>query len=199
MGHDKTGSMGASRNTGHSLAGQFLIAMPSMGDPRFAKTVIYLCVHDTEGAMGLVINKTLDTLQFPDILDQLGITSTIHLANQPVHAGGPVETGRGFLLHSTDFRVEDTQEVDDGIALTATVDILRALADESGPENSLFALGYAGWGPGQLDMEIQDNGWLVVPAETSLIFDADNETKWDRAIGLLAFDPFRLSGEAGHA
>ena len=177
MGHDKTGSMGASRNTGHSLAGQFLIAMPSMGDPRFAKTVIYLCVHDTEGAMGLVINKTLDTLQFPDILDQLGITSTIHLANQPVHAGGPVETGRGFLLHSTDFRVEDTQEVDDGIALTATVDILRALADESGPENSLFALGYAGWGPGQLDMEIQDNGWLVVPAETSLIFDADNETQ----------------------
>ena len=89
--------------------------------------------------------------------------------------------------------------MDDGIALTATVDILRALADESGPENSLFALGYAGWGPGQLDMEIQDNGWLVVPAETSLIFDADNETKWDRAIGLLGFDPFRLSGEAGHA
>jgi putative transcriptional regulator len=190
------------RDTGeqtNSLAGQFLIAMPNMVDPRFAKTVIYLCAHDKHGAMGLVINKTLDSLRFPDILEQLGINSTINLQNHQVHAGGPVETGRGFLLHSTDYSVADTEAVDDHVALTATVDILRALAEKTGPAKSLFALGYAGWGAGQLDMELQDNGWLVVPADTSLIFDPDNETKWDRAIGLLGFEPSQLSGEAGRA
>lgn len=190
------------RDTGeqtNSLAGQFLIAMPNMVDPRFAKTVIYLCAHDKHGAMGLVINKTLNSLRFPDILEQLGINSTINLQNHQVHAGGPVETGRGFLLHSTDYAVADTEAVDDHVALTATVDILRALAEKTGPAKSLFALGYAGWGAGQLDMELQDNGWLVVPADTSLIFDPDNETKWDRAIGLLGFEPSRLSGEAGRA
>ncbi|MEO0391738.1 MAG: YqgE/AlgH family protein [Pseudomonadota bacterium] len=182
-----------------SLAGQFLIAMPSMGDPRFSKTVIYMCVHDDEGAMGLVINKTLDSLRFPDILEQLGITATINIKDRVVHSGGPVEAGRGFLLHSTDFAVSDTEPVDDNIALTATVDILRAVANDDGPENSLFALGYAGWSAGQLDLEIQDNGWLVAPADPALIFDPDNETKWDRAIGLLGFDPTHLSGEAGRA
>lgn len=195
----RRGPDGGSDSLMTSLAGQFLIAMPTMGDPRFAKTVIYMCVHDDQGAMGLVINKTLDSLRFPDILEQLGINSTITVRDRAVHAGGPVEAGRGFLLHSTDFAVNDTEAVDDHIALTATVDILRAVANEEGPAQSLFALGYAGWSAGQLDMEIQDNGWLVAPADPSLLFDTDHETKWDRAIGLLGFNPAQLSGQAGRA
>ncbi|MEM6901960.1 MAG: YqgE/AlgH family protein [Pseudomonadota bacterium] len=182
-----------------SLAGQFLIAMPNMGDPRFAKTVIYLCAHDDEGAMGLVINKTLDSLRFPDILAQLNIESTIHVQHVPVYAGGPVESGRGFLLHSSEYEVDSTIQVDGRIALTATTDALQALAENQGPQHSLFALGYAGWGAGQLDMEIQDNGWLTAPATPDLVFDPQNETIWDRAVALLGFDPTFLSGDAGRA
>jgi putative transcriptional regulator len=183
-----------------SLAGQFLIAMPSMGDPRFARTVIYLCSHDEHGAMGLVINKTLDTLRFPDILAQLGISAINgSRLERTIFAGGPVEAGRGFLLHSTDCMVESSLNVDGQIALSATVDILEALARGEGPEQSLFALGYAGWGAGQLDWEMQENGWLTAPASAGLVFDPDLDTKWERAIALLGINPDFLSGEAGHA
>lgn len=181
------------------LAGQFLIAMPGMEDPRFARTVIYLCAHDQEGAMGLVVNRTLDSLKFPDILDQLGINSTIHVRNRPVYAGGPVEAGRGFLLHSVDYMVDGSLNVDGKLALSATLDVLEALAENRGPAHSLFALGYAGWAAGQLDFEIQENGWLTAPASPDVIFDADNEGKWERAMAQIGISPEQLSGQAGRA
>lgn len=187
--------------TQHSgyLAGQFLIAMPTMTDPRFERSVIYLCAHNVEGAMGLVVNRLVESLTFDELLEQLNIGRPIGQKEIRVHFGGPVESGRGFVLHSTDYTKDGTVLMDNGIGLTATIDILKDIAEGGGPRDSLLALGYSGWGPGQLDGEIQDNAWLNVPADPMLLFDSSLESKWDRAVGLLGFDPSLLSSDAGHA
>ncbi len=181
------------------LTGQLLIAMPNMRDSRFARTVVYICAHNAEGAMGLVINRLVGSATFPDLLSQLGIETETVAEEIRVHFGGPVESGRGFVLHSGDYSHDSTLLVSDQMALTATVDILQDIAAGQGPQMSLLALGYAGWGPGQLDSEIQANGWLHVAPDESLVFDDDLDTKWDRAIAKLGFDVSLLSGEAGHA
>ena len=181
------------------LTGQLLIAMPGMPDPRFQRAVIYMCAHNAEGAMGLVINRLFGSITFGDLLEQLEIQPTRSVAGLRVHYGGPVESGRGLVLHSADFVREGTMVVDDDVALTATVDILRAIADGHGPRCSLLALGYAGWGPGQLDAEMQANGWLTAESDEILMFDHDLDTKWERAIAKLGVSVSKLSGEAGHA
>ncbi|MBC8339170.1 MAG: YqgE/AlgH family protein [Rhodospirillales bacterium] len=181
------------------LAGQLLIAMPGMADPRFEKSVIYMCAHNAEGAMGLVVNRAMEELTFPDMLEQLGIDVTGDSPAINIHFGGPVESGRGFVLHSSDYLQAATMVVDDDVALTATLDILKAIAGGSGPMQRLLALGYAGWGPGQLDGEIMSNGWLSVPADLDLVFGADLDHKWDRAMDKIGIDPRMLSEEAGHA
>ncbi len=181
------------------LDGHLLVAMPSMGDERFARSVIYLCAHTEDGAMGLVINKLLDSLTFPDLLEQLGLESP-HPSDQiRVHFGGPVEAARGFVLHSTDYVHDATMVVDDNIALTATVDVLKAMASGEGPERSLLALGYAGWAPGQLDAEIQANGWLMVPSDEELVFGMDVASKWHQAMYKIGVDLSKLSSESGTA
>jgi putative transcriptional regulator len=182
------------------LERQLLIAMPSMGDPRFARTVIYMCSHNADGAMGLVINKPYPGLTFPNLLTQLGIESTAE-NDIIVRLGGPVETGRGFVLHSTDYMRQGSVKIDDsiGIGLTATLDVLRAIATGTGPQHSLFALGYAGWSAGQLDTEIQENAWLAVPADFDLIFDSHLDSLWDRAVRKIGIDVAKLSSVAGHA
>ena len=185
--------------TGGYLTGQLLIAMPSMRDARFTRSVIFMCAHNENGAMGLVINRLVGAITFPDLLDQLGIQTTADTEEIRVHFGGPVESGRGFVLHSSDYNQDSTLEVDSKIALTATIDILRDIATGSGPRQRLMALGYAGWGPGQLDLEIQDNGWLHVEADDELIFGDDLNNKWERAIGKLGVSVSMLSDEAGHA
>lgn len=181
-----------------SLTGQLLIAMPQMQDPRFMKSVIFMCAHTAEGAMGLVVNKVVEQPSMADLLRQLGISGNGFAASR-VHFGGPVEAGRGFVLHSPDYSEEGTLMVEGRIGLTATLDILRAIGRGEGPRHSLLALGYAGWGPGQLDAEIQANGWLHVDADDTLIFDDSADDKWRRAIGKLGVDPLALSGDAGHA
>ena len=181
------------------MTGQLLIAMPNMADPRFARTVIYLCAHSDEGAMGLVINKPMPQITFVDLLEQLEIETEGTIEDQMVHFGGPVESGRGFVLHSGEFQREGTMMVDDVVGLTATIDILRAIAAGEGPDKHLLALGYAGWGPGQLDGEIQANGWLHAPADDAILFDHDLSTKWERSIAKLGVSPAMLSGDAGHA
>lgn len=181
------------------LSGQLLIAMPTMQDARFARSIVFMCAHTADGAMGLVINRLLGKLTFPELLEQIGIPTSRPIENVRVHFGGPVESGRGFVLHSADFRTEGTLVVEGGIALTASVDILKAIAEGRGPRHSLLALGYAGWGPGQLESEIQANGWLNVQADDALVFDGDLDTKWERAMSKLGVDSSMLSGAAGHA
>ncbi len=181
------------------LAGHLLIAMPGMRDPRFEKTVIYMCAHNADGAMGLVVNKVLESLSFPDILTQLEIEPVGFGEQIRIHFGGPVETGRGFVLHSTDYVQPGTMPVNNTFSLTATIDILRAIAEGAGPRQCLLALGYAGWGPGQLDNEIKMNGWLTVAADEGLVFDEEFDTKWDRAFSKIGIDPRMLSDVAGHA
>ena len=181
------------------LAGQLLIAMPNMPDPRFARTVIYVCAHTSDGAMGLVVNRLFESLSFEELLTQVGVETDSCRRQIRVHAGGPVESGRGFVLHTTDFVRDGTMVVDDGVALTASVDILKAIAEGQGPRECLLALGYSGWGPGQLENEIQANGWLHVPADEALVFDAAIESKWERAFAKIGVDFSKLSGDAGHA
>lgn len=189
------------------LDGQFLIAMPSMQDDRFARSVIYLCAHSDEGAMGIVVNQAVPQIDFADLLVQLDIIAEGPEIRLPraasrmiVQRGGPVETGRGFVLHSADYFVENsTLPIDDNICLTATLDVLKAIASGAGPENAMLALGYAGWGAGQLEQEIQANGWLSLEGDTDLIFDTDLDGKYGRALSLLGIEPAMLSTEAGHA
>ncbi|WP_206378208.1 YqgE/AlgH family protein [Sneathiella limimaris] len=181
------------------LDGQILIAMPTMSDPRFEKSIILLCAHGEDGAMGIVLNKNLDTLSFEDLLDQLNISYEEYLGDLKVHFGGPVEAERGFLLHTTDHVHETSIMIDKDIALTATMDMLKSVAEGTGPQDCLLALGYSGWGPGQLEREIQENGWLVVDADTDLVFGKAVSCKWQNAIRKLGFDPSALSGEIGHA
>ena len=181
------------------ITGQLLVAMPSMRDPRFTRTVIYMCAHTTDGAMGLVINRLVGSLSFPDLLQQLNISSTPASEHIRIRNGGPVETGRGFVLHSGEYHDDATLRVAESVGLTATLDILRDIASGQGPKRSLLALGYAGWGPGQLDSEIQANAWLCVPADDELIFDDKLTDKWERSIGKIGIDFRLLSGEAGNA
>jgi putative transcriptional regulator len=189
------------------LDGQILIAMPSMLDERFSRSVIYVCAHSSEGAMGIVVNQPAPNINFPDLLVQLEVIPAVDLIELPhtagrvkVLKGGPVETGRGFVLHSADYFIENsTLPIDEGICLTATLDILKAIARGAGPASAVLALGYAGWGAGQLETEIQDNGWLHCPADSDLIFGADTASKYDMALRKLGVDPGMLSSEAGHA
>ncbi len=188
------------------LDGQLLIAMPLMSDRRFARSVIYMCAHSEEGAMGLIINQRANNIAFPDLLERLGIKIETEdgvadeILSRSVHIGGPVETGRGFVLHTGDYFAEDsTLAIDGSICLTATVDILRAIAGGRGPGRSLLALGYAGWSPGQLESEIQANGWLHCKADDELIFDGELDTKYPRALAKIGIDPLHLVSSAGHA
>jgi len=183
-----------------SLTGQLLIAMPQMLDPRFARSVVYVCAHsEDEGAMGLVVNKLLNSLTMDELFTHLQLDPGGLGGSRPVHFGGPVEPGRGFVLHTSDYREDATLVVGDGFAVTATIEILRAIGKGEGPRRSLLALGYAGWAPGQLDAEMQANGWLSVPADSDLVFDDDFDAKWQRALAKLGVDLTLLSTEAGHA
>lgn len=182
------------------LDGQLLISMPGMGDMRFERAVIFLCAHSTDGAMGLIVNKPAPELRFADLLTQLKITPTGDREDTRVHFGGPVEHGRGFVLHTTDYAVEGASlTVSEAFAMTATVDILRDMAKGAGPARALLALGYAGWGPGQLESEIQANGWLTAGAEPDLVFGTRDTKKWEAALRSLSIDPRLLSAEGGRA
>lgn len=195
----KTGAPG-------SLEGQMLIAMPNMPDERFAGTVIYICAHNEDGAMGIVVNRQARNIGFADLLVQLDIVAKDQAIRLPtalnrmqVMAGGPVEPARGFVLHSTDFILPDaTRSIAADLGLTVTLDILRAMAKGEGPKNALLALGYAGWGAGQLEREITENSWLHGPAPADLILAPEHDTKYDRALAALGIDKAFLSQEAGH-
>jgi len=187
------------------LDGQLLVAMPIMTDKRFARSVIYLCAHSAEGAMGLIINQRAPHISFGELLEQLSIEvgdddAKPDLAEIDIHVGGPVETGRGFVLHSSDYHATDsTLPIDDGVSLTATIDILKAIAGGKGPGRAILALGYAGWRPRQLESEIQANGWLHCPADLDLLFDRDLDQKYERAMSKIGIDPSHLVSDAGHA
>jgi putative transcriptional regulator len=189
------------------LDGQMLIAMPSMGDDRFARSVIYVCAHSTEGAMGIVVNQPASHISFADLLVQLEVIPASELIQLPrgaggvkVLKGGPVDTQRGFVLHSSDFFIENsTLPIDEGICLTATLDILKAIARGEGPQSAVLALGYAGWAPGQLENEIQHNGWLHCAADSDLIFGQDTGGKYEKALRKIGIDLGMLSSESGHA
>lgn len=189
------------------LDGQLLVAMPGMPDGRFARSVIYLCAHSEEGAMGIVVNQAARKVNFPELLVQLDVIAADEAIRLPAQAGsvqvlkgGPVETGRGFVLHSNDFFIDNsTLPIDEGVSLTATIDILRAIANGKGPDRALLALGYAGWSAGQLETEMQHNGWLTCPADPALIFDTALGSKYERALQKLGIDLGYLSSDAGHA
>lgn len=182
------------------LTGKVLIAMPSMQDARFTHAVIYICAHSSDGAMGLVINKLADGVTLPALLEHLSIPVGEDAKTIPVHFGGPVEEGRGFVLHSDDYKSDiSTHAVDHGIALTETLDVLEDLASGCGPERVVLALGYAGWSAGQLESELVENGWLVADGLPDLVFAADNGEKWRLALSQLGVDPLSLSLAGGHA
>lgn len=188
-----------------SLEGHFLIAMPGMADERFQRSVVYVCAHSPSGAMGFIINKS-QPISFPTLLTQLGIVGNEDEIRLPekgreikVCMGGPVERGRGFVLHSDDYDSESTVSVADEISLTPTLDILKAISAGIGPKAAMMALGYAGWSAGQLEAEIAANGWLTCPADVAIIFDPVLEATYGRALGLLGVDPIFLNAEAGHA
>lgn len=181
------------------LTGQLLIAMPGMEDQRFAQSVIYMCAHTDEGAMGIVLNKPLRKPSFEDLLRQLDVTPVPPARRIQLCQGGPVDNARGFVLHTADWTGDGSLRVDDRIALTASLDVLKAIAEGAGPREGLLALGYASWGPGQLDQEMQQNVWLSAPAGQELVFDTAHDTKWRRALASLRIDPLLLSGVAGHA
>ncbi|MGM0584420.1 MAG: YqgE/AlgH family protein [Pseudomonadota bacterium] len=185
---------------GGPLEGALLVAMPGMGDPRFFQTVIYLCAHGEEGAMGLIINKRARELTFAELLKQVGIEGGAKTGATPVHFGGPVEVGRGFVLHTDDWEAPGvTKPLPGGLALTATVEILRDMAAGKGPDQAVLALGYAGWSAGQLEVELQQNGWLTCDADPELIFGPDDEAKWTAALRKIGVDPAMLSSQGGMA
>src|SRR5947208_6398916 len=189
------------------LDGQMLIAMPAMGDERFARSLIYVCAHSSEGAMGIVVNQPAANIKFPDLLVQLDVIPAAELIMLPPGAGamkvlkgGPVETGRGFVLHSADFFIDNsTLPIDEGICLTATIDILKAIARGRGPHSAVLALGYAHWAPGQLETEIQDNGWLHCAADTDLVFGSDYDDKYERALRNIGIDLDMTYTDVGNA
>ncbi|MBS0271388.1 MAG: YqgE/AlgH family protein [Proteobacteria bacterium] len=181
------------------ITGQFLLAMPHMQDPRFEKAVIYICGHDLNGAMGLVINKHLGDLTLKGLLDYLNLPQESIRRDLPIYFGGPIDTGRGFVLHSDDFSHPGTVPIDNHISLTATVDVLQAIAEGSGPIYCLLAMGYVGWGPGQLDSELHSNKWLQIEADSDILFKTPIEKKWEMAIAKLGVSPEALSEEFGQA
>lgn len=181
------------------LKDTLLVAMPAVRGDTFARSVVYLCAHSAEGAMGIVVNQTVPDVRFSDLLAQLKLPASEMRFEPIVHFGGPVEQGRGFVLHSTDFVRGDTVKLNSSVGITGTVDILRAISEGAGPRRSLFALGYAGWGPGQLDAEIRNNFWLNVPVDDELLFDADLNGKWERALRKIGASPAALSPMAGNA
>ncbi len=183
------------------LAGKFLIAMPGMGDPRFARAVVLICAHSGDGAMGLIVNKPTPDLSFAALLDQLEIPRKGAGRDIRVHFGGPVERGRGFVLHSPDYHAAGggTMAVGGGFGMTATQDVLAALARGRGPQEALLALGYAGWGPGQLEGEIARNDWLTADAARDLVFGTEDAAKWAYALRRIGVDPVSLSATAGRA
>lgn len=189
------------------LNAQMLLAMPSMEDTRFERSLIYICAHSKEGAMGIVVNKPTSEITFPELLERLDIIPEEDRINIPpgtqsinVHSGGPVETSRGFVLHSFDYFSDDaTLPIDENIGLTATLDVLRAIANGDGPRQALLALGYAGWGPGQLEQEIQLNGWLHCDADEQLLFGADLAGKYDAAMAKIGISPGQLTSQSGRA
>jgi putative transcriptional regulator len=200
------GTSGQRRGRGY-LDGQMLIAMPAMLDERFARSVIYVCAHSSEGAMGIVVNHPAQNIDFSDLLVKLDVIPAADRIQLPSRAdvvkvmrGGPVETERGFVLHSSDFFIENsTLPIDDGVCLTATIDILKAIARGDGPVSAILALGYASWVPGQLENEILGNGWLHCAADSELIFGTDIGGKYDKALKKIGIDLGMLSSEAGHA
>lgn len=183
-----------------TLAGKLLVAMPGIGDPRFDHSVIFMCQHDGEHAMGLVINKPKEELTISDVLDHLGISAAGDAAKRAVMDGGPVQPDRGYVLHSPDFATEGaTQSVTEGIALTATRDVLEAVAGDHAPQRFVLALGYSGWGAGQLEDELKKNAWLIVEPSDAIIFGESHDDKWRAAIKSLGIDPGQLMGDIGRA
>ena len=188
-----------------TLVGRFLVAAPSMPDERFQKSVVFVCKHDDDGALGIIVNNKVDDLPLDQVYKQLGIDGPKAAALQPVLFGGPVETARGLVLHSADYKRDDTMLIDGGLALTASLEILKDMAGGSGPKQAWLALGHSGWSPGQLDREMQDSAWLVVEADAALVFDPDLEAKWQRALDRLGggptgrFDPASFSHQTGRA
>ncbi len=182
-----------------NLTGQLLIAMPGMGDPRFAGSVVFLCDHSAKGAMGLIINKPVEEPSFAEMVGQLGIEA-IRPPAIPVLFGGPVETGRGFVLHTAEYGTDgNTMRIASEFGMTATLDVLEDMAHGGGPKDAVMALGYAGWAPGQLEAEIGENGWLTCAATTELVFSDDMDGKWEAALATLGVSPLMLSAEAGRA
>jgi putative transcriptional regulator len=185
--------------TPHWLTGQMLVAMPGMGDPRFVRSVVYICSHGPSGAMGLVINRLFGDADFPMLLEQLNVEVPPNLPDIPVQFGGPVEMGRGFVLHSSDYLREGTTRIDDAVAVTATVEIIEDIARGKGPVRVLMLLGYAGWGEGQLEEELKNNGWLTVGMDEELLFDRNLDSKWERAMAKIGISPAMLSNTGGNA
>ena len=182
-----------------NLTGQILISLPNIEDDRFHKSVIYICAHSKEGSMGIIINKSLEIEMYPNLLKQLGIDK--YQTNKKIffHYGGPVETGRGFILHSDDFIKDESMVIDSGIVLTSTADFFIDLAKGVGPKISMLALGYAGWGPGQLEKEISKNGWMITTVNSNFIFDENNSKKWSKAYDLIGINPYSISNNFGRA
>ena len=181
-----------------NLTGQILVSMPSLQDERFYKTVIYICAHSSEGSMGIIINKKIDNIFYPDLLQQLGIDKSFN-KKIFIRYGGPVESERGFILHSDDYTHKETLAIDKGVALTSSLEFFDDLTSGRGPKYSILALGYAGWGAGQLEEEIIKNSWMTIPIESSFLFDDEISAKWDRAYKLIGVDPFSLSQFSGKA
>ncbi len=191
--------MSAAGDTDGFLSGKLLIAMPALGDSRFDQSVVYLCAHTENGAMGIVVNRPLRRPTFDELVQQLSIQAAPPSRRLAIYAGGPVDTERGFVLHTSDWTSDSTLLMDGGLALTASLDILKTIAAGDGPHDCILALGYAGWGPGQLDAELSANVWLSAPVDRALLFDRDHGTKWARALAGLRIDPLQLSTVAGHA
>lgn len=188
------------------LEGKFIIAMPGMGDQRFEQSVIYICAHSDDGAMGFMVNRKVKTPNIEDFFEQLGLIVEEEKADLApniekidLHSGGPVEPGRGFVLHTPDFKGDTTLEIEENICLTATLEILRKIVTGQGPEQFMVALGYAGWSSGQLEEEIASNGWLICPSDPQIVYHKNQDDKYKNALNLLGIDPALLSGDLGHA
>ena len=182
-----------------NLTGQIIVSMPSLEDERFYKTVIYMCAHSSEGSMGIIINKKIDYDLYPDLLEQLGIDKPLDKKKLFIRYGGPIESGRGFVLHSDDMIRKETLNIDKGVALTSTAEFFDDLSIGKGPKNSILALGYAGWAPGQLEAEILQNSWMSLPVDTSFLFDDEVSRKWSQAYKIMGVDPNKLSFQSGRA
>jgi putative transcriptional regulator len=186
---------------GDFLTGRLLIAMPGIEDPRFERAVILMCAHSPEHAMGIAVNRPMEGMSLPELLDRLGVDARIELPAHPVLSGGPVERERGFVLHTNDFNApQSTLAVAEGLSLTATREVLEAIADpDHSPRCAVLALGCAGWSPGQLEREIKDNVWLTCDPDEALIFDGDHDTKWERALAKIGVSAGQLSVQSGRA